>query len=148
MKVILLGDVRGSGKKGEIVKVSDGYAQNFLFPKKLAVEATPGALTELKNKKASDARKQELEREQAQNTANMISNKCITITAKSGKEGKLFGAVTSKDIAEKINSIYSVNIDKRKIQLEQDIKAFGTYSFTIKLYPEISACMSVMVISE
>ncbi len=145
MKVILLSNVRGSGKKGETVKVSDGYARNYLFPKNLAKEATPQALQELSNEKASLAHRKELEKEEAERIANTINGKSVTIISKSGSGGKLFGAVTSKDIAAKINEVYNVLVDKRKIHLNEDIKALGTYRFEVKVYNGIAAEMSVTV---
>ncbi len=145
MKVILLSDVRGSGKKGEVVKVSDGYAKNCLFPKNLAKEANAQALQELSNEKASAVHRQELEKQEAQKTVKVINGKSVKIISKSGDAGKLFGAVTSKDIATKISETYNVPIDKKKIHLNEDIKSLGTYSFQVKIYNGITAEMSVIV---
>lgn len=146
MKVILLADVRNYGKKGDVVKVSDGYAKNCLFPKNLAKEATNQALTERQNEIDKNAHEKELETQHAQKIFEKINGKTVTIIAKAGNNGKLFGSVTSKDIAEKINETYKVNIPKKKIHLESDIKAFGTYKFEIKLISGIIATMSVMVV--
>lgn len=145
MKVILLSDVRGSGKKGEIVKVSDGYAKNYLFSKNLAKEATPQALQELSNEKASLAHRHELEKEEAQRVAGIIDGKTVTIVSKVGDGGKLFGAVTAKDIASKIGETYDVSVDKRKIHLNEDIKSLGTYRIEVKIYNGITAEMSVTI---
>ena len=127
MKVVLLADVKGSGKKGELVNVSDGYARNFLFPKKLAKEANAQALNELKNAEESRAFKIKQETEAAQASADKINGKSVSILAKAGQGGKLFGSVTAKEIAEAIKKQYGVDVDKRKIDTKGDMKAFGTY---------------------
>lgn len=144
MKVILLSDVKGSGKKGEVVKVSDGYAKNCLFPKNLAKEATAQALQELSNEKSSLDHKRELEKEEAQRVADIISGRSVTIVSKVGDAGKLFGAVTAKDISAKIAEVYGVTVDKRKIHME-DIKSLGTYKFEIKVYNGITVEIAVTV---
>mgnify|MGYP002590883124 len=133
MKVVLLADVKGSGKKGELVNVSDGYARNFLFPKKLAKEANAQALNELKNAEESKAFKIKQETEAAQASADKINGKSVSILAKAGQGGKLFGSVTAKEIAEAIKKQYGVDVDKRKIDTKGDMKAFGTYECEVKL---------------
>ena len=148
MKVILLSDINKKGKKGEIINVSDGYAQNFLFPKNLAKEATAQALSELNSKKASEIYEEGLKKEEAEKIFSIINEKIITIKVKSGKEGKLFGSVTTKDIAQKIKDTYQITINKHKICLESEIKAFGTYKFAIKLYPGIVATMAATITEE
>ena len=148
MKVILLSDINKKGKKGEIINVSDGYAQNFLFPKNLAKEATAQALSELQSKKASEIYEEGLKKEEAEKIFSIINEKIITIKVKCGKEGKLFGSVTTKDIAQKIKDIYQITINKHKINLETEIKSFGTYKFTIKLYPGIVATMAATITEE
>ncbi len=146
MKVILLSDVKGAGKKGDIVKVSDGYARNYLFHKNLAKEATSQALSKLSDEKASLAYREELEKQEAQRITKIINGKFIEIFSKTGKNGKLFGTVTPKDIAAKINETYDVTIDKRKIIiLSEDIKALGTYEFEVKIYNGIIAKMTLTV---
>jgi len=145
MKVILLSDVRGSGKKGEVVKVSDGYAKNYLLPKNFAKEATPQALQELLNEKSSLEHKRELEKEEAQRIAEIINGKSVTIVSKVGDGGKLFGAVTAKDIAAKLSEMYDVSVDKRKIHLNEDIKSLGTYNCEVKVYSGITAEMHITV---
>ena len=127
MKVILLEDVKGSGKKGAVVNVSDGYAANFLFPKKLAKPADAGALGELKNKEASRLHKIEEERAAAQAVADRIGGANLKIVCRAGADGKLFGAVTSKSVADALEEQVGVTVDKKKIQLADAIKAFGTY---------------------
>ena len=145
MKVVLLADVKGSGKKGELVNVSDGYARNFLFPKKLAKEATAQALNELKNAEESKAFKIKQETEAAQASADKINGKSVSILAKAGQGGKLFGSVTAKEIAEAIKKQYGVDVDKRKIDTKGDMKAFGTYECEVKLYSGITATVKAVV---
>ena len=145
MKVILQQDVRGQGKKGQLVEVSDGYARNFLLPRKLAKEANAQAMNEFKNAEAAKEYKVKVETEKAQENAKALSGKTVKISAKAGQNGKLFGSVTAKELAEEIGRQYGVEVDKRKIVLENDIKAFGTYSFDLKFYNGITATMSVVV---
>ena len=145
MKVVLLADVKGSGKKGELVNVSDGYARNFLFPKKLAKEANAQALNELKNAEESKAFKIKQETEAAQSSADKINGKSVSILAKAGQGGKLFGSVTAKEIAEAIKKQYGVDVDKRKIDTKGDMKAFGTYECEVKLYSGITATVKAVV---
>ncbi len=144
MKVVLKQDVKGLGKKGELVNTSDGYARNFLFPKGLAVEANAQSLTELKNREQSAKYKIETEIATAKKAAAELEGKTIVLTAKAGANGKLFGSVTSKEIAEKVKSQFGIETDKRKVIVE-DIKQFGTYEFEIKLYQGISAKLFVRV---
>ena len=145
MKVVLLADVKGSGKKGELVNVSDGYARNFLFPKKLAKEANAQALNELKNAEESKAFQIKQETEAAQASADKINGKSVSILAKAGQGGKLFGSVTAKEIAEAIKKQYGVDVDKRKIDTKGDMKAFGTYECEVKLYSGITATVKAVV---
>ncbi|MDO4380879.1 MAG: 50S ribosomal protein L9 [Clostridia bacterium] len=144
MKVILKQDVKGLGKKGELVSASDGYARNFLFPKGLAAEANAQAMSEFKNKQQAEKYRIDTETAAAKAAAEKISGKTIHITAKAGQNGKLFGSVTSKEIAEKVKEEFGINTDKRKIIVD-DIKQFGTYEFEVKLYQGISAKLYVMV---
>ena len=145
MKVILMQDVKSIGKKGELKEVSDGYARNFLLPRKLAKEANAQAMNEFKNAEAAKEYKVKVETEKAQENAKALSGKTVKISAKAGQNGKLFGSVTAKELAEEIGRQYGVEVDKRKIVLENDIKAFGTYSFDLKFYNGIIATMSVVV---
>ena len=145
MKVILLQDIKALGKKGELAEVSEGYGRNYLLPKKLAKEANAQVMNELKNAEASKAFKIKTETEEAQKAASALEGKIVRITAKSGTGGRLFGSVTAKEIAQEIKKQFGVEIDKRKINLSGDIKAFGTYQFEIKLYTGITAKMSVSV---
>lgn len=145
MKVVLLQDVKSIGKKGELVNVSDGYGRNFLLPRKLAKEANAQAMNELKNAEAARQYKIKTETEQAQKNADALSGKTVKIYAKAGQGGKIFGSVTAKEIAEEVGRQFQVEVDKRKIVLDADIKAFGTYNFDIKLYNGITTTMSVAV---
>lgn len=144
MDVILKADVKGLGKKGEKVKASDGYARNFLFPKGLAVEANAQSLTELRNREAANQHKLDMEIAAANDAKAKINGKTIKLTAKAGTNGRLFGSVTSKDVAAEIKKQYGVDADKRKITMD-DIKAFGSYKIDVKLYQNISAEMTVSV---
>ncbi len=146
MKVILLEDVKGAGKKGELVNVSDGYARNFLMPRKLAKEADAQAINELKNAEQSKQHKIAVETAQAQANAKMLEGQTLIMKAKAGQGGKLFGSVTSKEIANEIKQKYSLAVDKRKVVLESDIKAFGTYKCEVKLYTGVSASMNIKVV--
>lgn len=147
MKVILLADVKGTGKKEEIVNVSDGYARNFLFPKKLAVEATPGASKEIERKKEAE-RKREMERRAAADKKAMsLRGKVITVKAKCGAQGRLYGSVTGQEIADALNAQYQVAVDKRKIDMGDPIRTVGESEVVVKLYPEISAKMTVRVVA-
>ncbi len=144
MEVILKADVKGLGKKGEKVKASDGYARNFLFPKGLAVEANAQSLTELRNREQSNQHKIDVEVANANESKSKLQGKIVKITAKAGNNGKLFGSVTSKEVAAEIDKQYGVKVDKRKITMD-DIKNFGSYKIEVKLYTNIVAEMTVMV---
>ena len=144
MEVILKADVKGLGKKGEKVKASDGYARNFLFPKGLAVEANAQSLTELRNREQSNQHKIDVEVASANESKSKLQGKIVKITAKAGNNGKLFGSVTSKEVAAEIDKQYGVKVDKRKITMD-DIKNFGSYKIEVKLYTNIVAEMTVMV---
>lgn len=144
MKVILLADVKGHGKKGELCNVSDGYARNFLFPKKLAVEADNAALNELKNREESVAHHKKEEIKAANETASKLEGKTVVIKAKAGQGGRLFGSVTSKEIAQEIKNTLGIEIDKKKMTAP-DIKNFGEYTAEIKLYQGITAKLTVKV---
>ncbi len=144
MKVVLTQDVKGLGKKGELVNTSDGYARNFLFPRKLAVEANSQAMSELKNREAAEKHRIETEIAAAKESALKLEGKTVKLSAKAGANGKLFGSVTSKDVAEIISKQFGMQLDKRKVVVE-DIKSFGTYPVEVKLYNGISASLFVMV---
>ena len=144
MKVILKQDVKGLGKKGQLVNTSDGYARNFLFPKGLAAEANAQAMSELKNKEDAERYRIKTETAAAKAAAEKMEGKTIRISAKAGQNGKLFGSVTAKEIADTLKETFGVSVDKRKITAEE-IKQFGTYEFEVKLYPGVSTQLYVMV---
>ncbi len=144
MKVILKQDVKGQGKKGELVTVSDGYARNFLFPRNLAVEADSQAMNELRNREESVAYHKKVEKDAALAAAETLKNQALTIHAKAGSAGRLFGSVTTKEVAEALEKQVGVKVDKRKITMN-DIKAFGTYTAEIKLYTGVTAEIQVVV---
>lgn len=144
MKVILTQDVKGSGKKGELINAADGYARNFLLPKGLAIEANNQAIGELKAKEASKQHKIQVEKEAAMETAKRLEGKTVSLTAKAGAGGKLFGSITTKEIADAIKKQYGAEVDKKKINVNE-IKAFGTYTAEVKLYTGIAAKMTVEV---
>ena len=144
MKVILVKDVKGKGKKDQILDVPDGYARNFLFPKKLAVEADNAALNELKNREEAKEHHLKEEIAAANALAEKLNGKTVTITAKAGSGGRLFGSVTSKEIAAEIKNAFGTEIDRKKMNVA-DIKAFGEYTAEIKLHKGISAKLTVKV---
>ena len=145
MKVVLLQDVKSIGKKGELKEVSDGYARNFLLPRKLAKEANAQAMNELKNAEAAKEYKHKKETQQANDNVAALQDKTVKIYAKAGQGGKLFGSVTATEIAEEIGKQFGVEVDKRKVVLSDDIKAYGTFRFDVKFYNGITATMSVVV---
>ncbi len=145
MKVILLSDVKGHGKKEQVVEVSDGYARNFLFPKKLAVPADSKAMSELKGKKEAEQFRIEEERKAAFALKETLAGITVKLQRTSGADGRLYGAVTTKDIAEALEKDFHITIDKRKILLNEPIKAHGLFSLEVKLYAEISGKFTVVV---
>lgn len=146
MKVVLLQDVKGQGKKDELINVSDGYARNFLFPKKLAVEADAKILNDIKNKEAARLRKIELEKQAARETAEKFQSIIVKIKVQqAAADGKFKGSVTTKDIAEALKEQYGIEVDKRKLVLNESIKAYGNYTLDVKLYPEIAGKLNVLV---
>ncbi len=145
MKVIFIKDVKGSGKKGELKNVADGYARNMLIPKGLAVEATPENLNKLEGQKASQQHKIEVEKQNALDIKSKIDGKKVIIKAKAGNNQKLFGSVTAGHIADALSGQFSVKVDKKKISLKTDIKNFGNFDVCVKLYSGITADISVEV---
>lgn len=145
MKVIFIQDVKGSGKKGEVKTVADGYARNMLIPKGYAIEATAQNMSMLEGQQSSAKHKADLEKQAASEAAAKIKDKKIIITTKAGSNGKLFGSVTASSVAEAVFSQLGVNIDKKKVVLGSDIKNFGSYTATIKLYNGISEKINVEV---
>ncbi len=146
MKVVLLQDVKGQGKKDQIINVSDGYARNFLFPKKLAAEADAKILNDIKNKEAARLRKIELEKQAARETAEKFTGLIVKIKVQqTGTDGKFKGSVTTKEIAQALLEQHGIEVDKRKMVLADPIKAYGNYTLDVKLYPEISGKLNVLV---
>lgn len=148
MKVILKADIKGVGKKDEVINASDGYARNFLFPKNLAVEANTENMSKLKAKQDSNAFKKSQEKEEAERIAEKLSKIMLKIPVKSGANGKIFGGVSSKEIAENLEKQYQIKVDKKKIDLKDTIKTLGTFSVDIKLFEGVVGKVKIDVISE
>lgn len=148
MKVVLLKDVKDLGKKDNAVNVSDGYARNFLFPRGLAVEASEGKMREVIDKKSSLDNKKQMELNSAKELADKLSKLTVTLKTKSGDNGKLFGSITSKDIADAVKSQHNILVDKKKIVLPDAIKTIGEHHVDVKVYPEVSAKITVKIINE
>ena len=148
MKVILTQDVKGQGKKDQIIDVSDGYARNFLLPKKLAIVADSKAMNEAKNKEQSKLHKIEVEKQEARTIAEKLQSITVKFAYAAGPDKKLYGSVTSKDIAEALLKNHGIEIDKRKINIAEPIKTFGTFSVDVKLYTEITGKINVLVTSK
>lgn len=146
MKVIFLQDVKGSGKKGEIKNVADGYARNMLLPKGYAVEATAANMNKLEGAQASAQHKIDVDIQAAKDAAAMIKGKKVNISAKAGSNGKLFGSVTAGNVADSLAEQFGVKVDKKKVVLSTDIKNFGSYTATVKLYNGISETVDVEVV--
>lgn len=145
MKVILTQDVKAQGKKGQMIDVADGYGRNYLIARGLAIPADNKSINEMKNREASAKHKIEVEKQEARDVAAKLEGIMLKFSASAGADGKLYGSVTSKDIAEKLEKEYSVVIDKRKIVLSDPIKTFGAFTIDVKLYPEIGGKINVTV---
>lgn len=145
MKVILTQDVKGQGKKDQIVNVSDGYARNFLIPKKLAVPADSSAINDVRNKEAAKQHKLDVERKEALETAERLKGITVKFEYAAGPDKKLYGSVTSKDIAEALKREHGIELDKRKITLSENIKAFGNFTAEVKLFGDVSGKINVLV---
>ncbi len=148
MKVILLADIKGVGKKDQIINASDGYARNYLFPKKLAIEATNDNLLKWKAKQNGVEYKKSVEKQEAINLANQLKNISLQIKVKAGENGKIFGGVTTKEIAENLQAQYRIEIDKKKINLAETIKMLGTIMVDIKLYEGVIGKLKVQIVAE
>ena len=148
MKVILLDNIKGVGKKDEIINASDGYARNYLFPKKLAVEATKENLGKLESKNEANKFKKQNEKNDALEVANKLKELVLTIKVKAGENGKIFGGVTSKEISENLKEQYKIEIDKKKIEVKETIKNIGRFTINIKLYEGVNAKLTVNIIAE
>ncbi|SDA16948.1 large subunit ribosomal protein L9 [Ruminococcus sp. YE71] len=148
MKVILVKDVKGSGKAGDTINAADGYARNFLLKNGLAVEANNKNLNELAGKKASAQHKLDVEKADNEKIAAQLDGKSVTVKAKAGQGGKLFGAVKAADVAESIKSEFGVEVDKKKINLNSEIKSFGDFSAVIKMTQGVSCKIDIKVVEE
>ena len=147
MKVLLNQDVKGQGKKGDIIEVNDGYARNFLIKKKLAVEATNDVINTYKQRKASDEKRRIEEEKEAKELAAKLKDMVVTVHAKCG-DGKMYGSITTKDIADALKDQEGIDIDKKKIVLKENIKALGRYQLEVKDYAGITAKMVINVVGE
>ncbi|MBM7560962.1 50S ribosomal protein L9 [Fusibacter tunisiensis] len=145
MKVILLKDVKGTGKKGDILNASDGHARNFLIPRGLAKEATDGNVKEMEHHNATQKKRQQEALDEAKALAERLNQISVQFKTKAGEGGRLFGSITSKDIAEALKKEHNLDIDKKKIGLDQPIRSLGTTKVQIKVYPKVSATISVQV---
>lgn len=148
MKVILKQDVKGLGKSEDLVKVSDGYARNFLLPRGLALEATKSNINDMNTKKAAEKSKKDRDIAHANSLVQKLKDVIIVIKTKSGENGKLFGSITAKDISDKLKSDYNLDIDKKKINLPEPLRSIGSSEVEIKVYPEISAKLTVKIEQE
>lgn len=148
MKVILIKDVKGSGKVGDILNVADGYARNYLLARGFAIEATAKNINDLEGKKASEQHRLDVAKSEAEAAAKKLNGGTVTVKAKAGQGGKLFGSVTAATVSELISAQFGENIDKKKIVLSSDIKAYGDYSIDIKMTQGVTAKMTVKVLPE
>ena len=146
MKVILLTEVKGKGKKDQVIEVSDGYARNYLFAKKLAIAADAKALNELKGREASKQHKHDVEKAAAQETAKQLETITLVLKRKAGVDNKLYGAITTKEIVQQLKQEYGIEVDKKKLSMESPIKAFGTYKIKAKLFSDVQATITVQVV--
>ena len=148
MKVILLDNIKGVGKKDEVINAADGYARNYLLPRKLAVEANAENMSKLNNKKEAVSFRKDVEKQNAEELAKKLKGIMLKIKVKAGENGKIFGGVTSKEISENLKSQYNYIIDKKKIDLKENIKTLGEFNVSIKLYEGVVASLKIQVISE
>ena len=145
MKVILLADVKGQGKKNQLIEVSDGYGKNFLLPRKLAKLADAQAINDVKTQEAGRLYRIEQEKKEARALSERLAGMLVVIKATGGADGRLYGSVTAKEISAKLQADHGIEIDKRKIVIPEPIKAYGKYEFEVKLYPEITGKLTVVV---
>lgn len=145
MKVILLQDVKGTGKKEQILEVSDGFARNYLLPRKLAVEASPAALNAINRSKAAEEHRENLRRKEALENAEKLRKKAIHMRARAGEKGRLYGSITGQEVADALEKQHGVKIDKRKVELSEPIRAVGEYEATVWLYAGVTIKMRVVV---
>ncbi len=145
MKVVLTKDVKGQGKKDQVINVSDGYARNYLLPNKLAIPADAKTMNEIKNREASERHRIEVERAEATRIAAALQGVQVKIYAASGADDRLYGSITAKDIAEALEEQHGITVDRRRLQLDQPIKAYGTYTLPLKLYSDIEGKINLLV---
>ena len=148
MKVILLADVKGKGKRDQVIEVPDGYARNYLFAKKLAVAADNKALNELRGREASKQHKYDVEKAAAEETAKQLETITLVLKRKAGIDDKLYGAVTNKEITQQLKQDYNLDVDKKKLSMDAPIKTFGIYKIKAKLFSDVSATITVQVVEE
>lgn len=148
MKVILLDNIKGVGKKDEVINASDGYARNFLFPKKLAVEANSENMSKLKAKQDANEYKKSQEKEETQKQAEKLKGILLKIAVKSGENGRIFGSITSKEIADSLKEQYKIEVDKKKIDLKEPIKTLGSFTVSIKLYEGVVGTLKIQLIAK
>lgn len=148
MKVILLDNIKGVGKKDEVINASDGYARNYLLPKKLAVEANAENMSKLNNKKEANSYKKDLEKQAAEEIAKKLKGILLKIRVKAGENGKIFGGVTAKEISDNLKNQYQIEVDKKKIELKEQIKTLGSFSVTIKLYEGVTGTLKIEVLGQ
>jgi large subunit ribosomal protein L9 len=148
MKVILLADVKGTGKKGEVREVSEGYARNFLIPRKLAIPATEGNMNALKDQKQREERKKAEELQKAKELAEKLKGITVKLATKAGEGGRVFGSITSKQISQALKEQHKLDVDKKKILLNDPIRSLGVTKVPVKLHPEVTATLSVHVVEE
>lgn len=146
MKIILLKDEKKLGKKGEVIEVSEGYARNYILPKKIGVEASSGNMNDLKLQKANEEKKAKEQLEAAQALAAELESKQVVLKIKAGEGGRTFGAVSTKEIAAAVKEQHNIEIDKKKIQLPEALKNFGSYEVAIKLHPQVAGKLTVKVV--
>ncbi len=145
MKVILLADVKGQGKKNDVIEVSDGYGKNFLIPRKLAKPADAQSLNDVKVKEEARLHRIAVEKKEAQELAERLKTLTVNMPAPGGTDGRLYGSVTAKDVSERLQKEYGINIDKRKITVSEPIKSYGTYHLEVKLYTEVTGKITLKV---
>ncbi|NLW16421.1 MAG: 50S ribosomal protein L9 [Firmicutes bacterium] len=148
MRVLLLADVKGLGKKGEVVNASDGYVRNYLLPRNLAKEVTPAVLKALEQEKAAKARQREREKQEAAQLGEKLSQTTVRLTARAGEGGRLFGSITSKDIAQALSKQHGVKVDRRKIELKEPIRSLGATTVPVRIYHDTVVSLKVEVVSQ
>lgn len=148
MKVILLDNIKGVGKKDDVINANDGYARNFLIPQKKAIEATPGNLARLKSKQDSKAHKKEIEKNEAEKIKEQLTKIKLEIEVKAGENGKIFGGVTAKEISAQLKEKHNIEIDKKKIELKETIKTLGVFNVNVKLFEGVTGTIKVKILSK